>query len=375
MYLDRRARSEIARVAWRHRSPRRLWTLYSYAAGVATIRAILRVLHAIDDVLWPEIRRCRVERPVFLFANARSGTTFLHRLLSLDEERFAHFRLYQSIFCSVTAQRMVDALERADRRVPGRPLRRFVDWINRTFFRGWEGIHEMGIDVAEEDEALFVFCASSPSITLLVPWADELPSVRWFDEHPEPERRAFLDFYEDAIRRRLFAAGGDKTFLNKNALFAPRIRSVHERFPDARFIYLVRHPYESLASFVNMFYVKWVTHSPEIARNSPESRALARLAMDYLLYALDVRRSLAPDQLLVLRYDELVAAPRETVARIYTWLGVPMGGTFASRLDDELQRQREQGNGQRYSLEDFGLSREEVHAALAPVFEEFGFEP
>ena len=375
MYIDRRARAEIARVAWRHRSPRRVWTLATYSLGLLLLRGIGSLARRLDDLLWPEIAEQRIEQPVFLFANARSGTTFLHRLMSLDEERFAHFKLYQSFTWSVSVQRLVDALDRIDERVPGRPLHRAVQWIDRAVFSGWEGIHEMGLGQAEEDEALFALCLCSPSISLLLPFVDELPSVRWFDAHPAEDRHAFLDLYEDALRRRLFSAGGNRTFLDKNALFAPRVRSMHERFPDARFVYLIRHPYESLASFLDMFYVKWITHSPEIAKDSPESRALARLAMDYLRYALDARRFVPADRLLVVRYDELVGEPRATVERIYAWLGAPMSELFRDRLQEQVARRESYVSGHRYSLEAFGLSREDVYVELKAVFDEFGFEP
>ncbi|MBW2374202.1 MAG: hypothetical protein JRF70_16875, partial [Deltaproteobacteria bacterium] len=119
-----------------HWSLRRAWTWAGFALAFGLIRSVLWVARKVDDVQWPEIANQKVERPVFIFAIARSGTTLLHRLMSLDEERFASFKLYQSVFCAVSLRRLVDALERADRRLPGRPLRRCVDGINAIFFRG-----------------------------------------------------------------------------------------------------------------------------------------------------------------------------------------------------------------------------------------------
>jgi hypothetical protein len=374
MYVNRQILSEITSVARRHWSLRRAWTWAGFVLVFGFIRGVLWVARKVDDVLWPEIANQKVERPVFIFANARSGTTLLHRLMNLDEERFASFKLYQSLFCAVSLRRLVDALERADRRLPGRPLRRCVDGINAIFFRGWEGIHEMGIDKAEEDEGLFALCLQTPSVALLMPWLDELPSTCWFDYEPAEERDRFLDVYEDALRRHLFASGGGRTLLNKNALFAPRLRSILERFPDARFIYLILHPYDTLPSFLNMFHDTWSTHSPEIAKDSPEAQALARLAIDYLRYAIDCRKFIPADRLIVVRYDDLVADPRATVERIYAWLGVPIDDAFAARLREATRDQRTFVSEHRYSLEEFGLSREAIFQELKEVFAEFGFE-
>ena len=97
--------------------------------------------------------------------------------------------------------------------------------------------------------------------------------------------------------------------------------------------------------------------------------------MDYLRYALDARKYIPADQLLVLPYAELSAAPLATLERIYHWLGVPISEAFRSRLEQALAAQRSYTSPHRYSLEEFGLSREDVHVELKQVFDEFGFEP
>jgi hypothetical protein len=374
VYVNRQVLSEVASAARTHASPRRVWTWSGFAIVLVLIRSVVWIAQRIDDLFWPEIAAQPVDRPVFIFANARSGTSLLHRLLDLDRGRFASFKLYQSIFCAVSLRRLVGFLGRMDRRVPGRPLQRLVAWINATFFSGWEGIHEMGIDKVEEDEAIFAVNLQSPAIALLMPWVDELPASRWFDEQPEAERERFLDIYEDALRRHLFASGGGRILLNKSALLAPRLRSIFGRFPDARFIYLIRHPYDSLPSFLSMFHDKWATHSPEIPRDSSEARALGRLAMDYLRYGLECRKFIPEGRLLVVRYDDLVADPHLVVTRIYDWLGLPVGQDFSARVKAFLSAQQSYVSSHHYALEEFGLSREGVFRELKEVFAEFGFE-
>ena len=374
MYLNRTAVREIASVARRRLNPRRAWVWLCYAFAFFSIRGVLGMARRIDDLLWPDIAEQEIAQPVFIFGNARSGTTLLHRLMSRDEEHFASMKLYQSTFSAVSVRRSVEALERLDRRVPGRPLRRGVDLINRVVFSGWQGIHEMGIDQAEEDEAVFALCLMSPSVVLLLPYLDELRGLTSFDELPAEDRRGFMDFYADTLRRHLYASGGQRAFLNKNALFAPRVRTMFERFPDARFVYLVRHPFDAIPSFLSMFHSKWATHSPEIGTNSPEARALARLSIDYYRYALDCRKLIPDDQFITLRYDDLVADPRDTIESLYRRMGLALSPAFRARLEAELIGQRKFASGHGYSLEQFGLSEEEVFGELKDIFAEFGFE-
>jgi hypothetical protein len=375
MYLNRAALREITRVARQRRSPRRVWIWIGYALGFFSIRGVLRLSRWIDDLLWPEIARQKIEEPVFIFGNARSGTTLLHSLMSLDGERFASMKLYQSIFCAVSVHRSIEALDRFDERVPGRPLRRLVRLINRALFSGWEGIHEMGIDKVEEDESIFTFGLMTPAVVLILPFLDELEGLTSLDDLPAEERRRFMDYYEDALRRHLFASGGERIFLNKNALFAPRLRSMCERFPDARFVYLVRHPFDAIPSFLNMFHSKWITHSPEIGADSPAARALAHLAIDYYRRAIDCRKFIPEDRFITVRYDDLVAQPRKTVDALYRRLGIDMSPTFRARLDQALASERGFSSGHSYSLEQFGLTEEGIFEELPDIFAEFGFEP
>jgi hypothetical protein len=356
-------------------STRRLSVWLAYAVTFFCLRGVLRVAGWIDDRLWPEIAAQKVERPVFIFGNARSGTSLLHRLMSLDEEHFASMKLYQSIFCRVSIYRSVAALDRFDRRVPGRPLRRLVDWINRKVFSGWEEIHEMGIDAPEEDEAIFALSLMTPAVSLLLPYVDELPISTAFDGLPIEERRGFMDLYEDALKRHLFASGGQRAFLNKNALFAPRIQSMFERFPDARFVYLVRHPFQAIPSFLNMFHSKWVTHSPEIKPDSPEARALAQLAIAYYRYALDCRKVIPKDQFITIRYDDLTANPKQTIELLYEKLGMDMCPSFVAQLDQALHSHWSFKSGHSYSMQQFGLCEETLYDELRDIFEEFDFEP
>jgi hypothetical protein len=233
----------------------------------------------------------------------------------------------------------------------------------------------MGIDKAEEDEATFALAFQTPAINLFVPYPEELEQLNFFDLQPKEDRRRFMQFYREVVQRHLFANGPDKTFINKNVFFGARIRSVLEEFPDAIFVYMIRHPYEALPSFLNMWRDKWKVHSPEIDDESPQAKALVKLAFDYYRYALACRRHVPRNQFHVVSYDDLVADPRGTVERIYDKLGFEISPAFAQELDAATSKQRFYESTHEYSLEQFGLTKREVYEALRDVFDEFGFDP
>ena len=373
LHLHRAGAHEMWSAARDNLTFRRVQALMGLCAPIAIAHPITRAMGRLDDLLYPEWREQPTTEPVFIYANPRSGTTLLHRLLSYDRDRFATITITDMLVLSVSWMRMWRGIGELDARTTGFG-RKLLDRLNERTFTTWQdGIHEMGFDVPEEDEGTWVYCLHSVTFILLCPFLTRLPSLVWFDALDAPVRHRFLDYYEEVIRRLTYAKGAPQ-FLNKNVHFAPRVRSVHERFPHGAFVYLIRHPYQALPSFLSMWHEKWKTHSPEIGHDHPESVALAELAVAYLRYGLEAREFIAPDRFHLLRYDELVQDPRGVVEAIYAKYDWEMGDAFRVELGRATQRQRRHASSHEYSLEGFGLTPEWVYERLVDVFDEFEFE-
>jgi hypothetical protein len=366
--------AEVKAAFKRHMRLRRLPTWALFSSIYATVASGMKAATALDDKLHPGWRDQPIREPVFIIGNARSGTTMLHRLMTIDEETFSGMKLYQSSLNNVSVQRGLQALGRLDDKLPLHPMQAAIDQVNALMFTGWDGIHKLGIDQHEEDEATWALGMTSITVNLLVPYTEELNSMRFFDRMDPEFRARFMDFYEASIKRHLFATAPDKRFINKNVFFTPRVRSVVERMPDARFLYLVRDPAEALPSFLSMWWEKWVSHTPEIQKDGPEAKQLVQLAYDYYDYALGLLDELGPNQILVVRYDELTQDPDEEVHRIYDWLGIEMSPAFKQNLYDFTHAQRCYESAHEYTLEDFGLTRDEVYTGAKRFCERFGFK-
>lgn len=60
---------------------------------------------------------------------------------------------------------------------------------------------------------------------------------------------------------------------------------------------------------------------------------------------------------------------------LYGRLGLEMDEAFRQVLDQEAAEARQYTSRHHYSLEEYGLSREQLYRELREVFEEYGFEP
>ena len=74
------------------------WPLFLLVQAINGLGLLL------DYLLFPDFRRVQVREPLFVVGVPRSGTTFLHRLLAMDE-RFTTTALWELLFATSITQR------------------------------------------------------------------------------------------------------------------------------------------------------------------------------------------------------------------------------------------------------------------------------
>jgi len=250
-----------------------------------------------------------------------------------------------------------------------------LDRFERRVFRGWDGIHTVGLNRAEECEMLWVYPLFSPALYGLVPYPDLLPRARYVDKLPARKRKRVMRYYRGILKRHLYNDGGERTYLGKNVFLTGRLRSVMETFPDARFVHMVRHPFEEIPSFLSMFTAVWKAHSPDIPFDSPQAQQFARVPIDYYKDMLEILDSPEGDRIITVRYDELVTEPRAVVERIYDHLDLAIEAPFRERLEEATAKSRTYKSRHTYSLGQYGLDEAELYEDLEAVFKRYGFEP
>ncbi|MDH3200891.1 MAG: sulfotransferase [Myxococcales bacterium] len=373
MYVNKEGLREIRDVLFKRPTVGRLVTTAWIGSLYMTIRQATVGFRALDELIHPEYRDQKIDKPVFVFANPRSGTTLVHRLISMDDEVFTTIKLYQTIFPSVTATRTFKRLVEVAQTSVGGVLNRVYEFFNNPLESRWTEVHHLSLDQPEEDVCTLLWSLQSPALGLLFPFMDDLQSQTWLDRQSPEQRAAFMDCYESTLKRHVYEAGG-KRFLNKNVFFAPSVRSMYGRFPDAAFVYLIRNPIDGLPSFLNMFYQAWKAHSPSIRPDGEEIQALKQLGYDYYRYALECRREIPKNQFIVIRYEDLVRDPKSTILGLYGRLDMPVSEAFEAKLDEAIKVHRDWESSRDFGLDFFGVTPEEVYSELRDVFEEFGYE-
>jgi hypothetical protein len=193
------------------------------------------------------------------------------------------------------------------------------------------------------------------------------------DREPEDVRKNVMDFYESCIKRFLYAADGSRTYLAKNVMSTGRFKTLLQRFPDARVVYVARHPYEAVPSFASMFTAMYKLHSPDMPDNAPPKKAWAQLGIDYFKYSQEMKKVIPPSQFIELKYDDLLNDPQAAVLKVYGHFNWQPSDKFLELLGQEQARNKNYKSTHEYTLEQYGFTKQDICRELGDIMDELGF--
>ena len=356
-------------------SPKRLlihFMVLILLSGWALYHAICMEL---DKVFFPRYKKTQIKNPVFIVGNARSGTTLFQRLLSEDEDNFIYFKGWEVLFPALIQKKIIAAFTTALQWVFPNLEERYVKFEEgRT--KEINQMRPVGLTKQEEDEFLMIISFASPVITMLFPYLDELNYMTAFDERvPAEKRQKFMRFYRECVLRQLYFHGGTRTLVSKNPSFVMKMRSLAEEFPDAKFVYMMRNPFETIPSLLDLLRILWEKLGMDMKSKHIE-KALSTLAADLVhdyKYAMEVLDEWPEDRYAIVEYNELTADVKATVEKVYDKLNLSISPAFEQKLNAELDRQKQYHSSHAYSIQEFGLSESKVYEELSDIIKRFNY--
>jgi omega-hydroxy-beta-dihydromenaquinone-9 sulfotransferase len=326
----------------------------------------------LDDILFPAHKTQPIEKPLFILGNLRSGSTFLHRLLSRDAETFTSLTTWDIYLTpSVTQKKITQFVSRFDKKL-GNPLHRLLYEFDRRTL-GQFRIHRISFFQPEEDENVLLHIWDSFWVSFLFPFMDELPNYQHFDEAlPLERKRRIMAFYKSMLQRHLYATG-KKYFVAKNPAFSPKIETLLEFFPDARIIYLARNPLDMLPSTVS-----WINYARRVFTDPKEKYLyldeIVDLTRHWYRYPLEFLDAHPSPRHLILNYDDLIQRPEQVMRSFYEQFGYPDKPGLDDIVDQAVKETLCFNSDHVYSYEEMGFTREQIVELYPDIFERFRFD-
>lgn len=268
----------------------------------------------------PVLDSTAVEPPLFVLGSWRSGTTFLHNLLSQDE-RFAAPDLYQTMYPRTfrLSRWWWEPMLRM-----GLPRKRFMDNVEQSFS-----------EPAEDEMAIGILSRRSNMLAWTFP-RNEARYERYltFEGTTDREQAEFKNALKYFVRKVQQRAG--RPLILKSPNHTARIRLLLETFPEAKFLHIRRHPYNVFRSFRHMARQVIPVWGLQKYDDDAIDEMIVRLYRK-LNEAYFAQRDLIPaGRLHEIAYEDLAAAPRAKIEEIYEALNLPDFRQMKPALDAYL---------------------------------------
>jgi len=327
----------------------------------------------LDEVFYPAYHDIKIKQPVFIIGNPRSGTTFLQRLLAKDSHSFICMRTWEIFGAPSILMRKIFHRAAKISRAIGVPISKRIKRLERLWQES-DVIHRLAIRAPEEDENLFIHIFSTMKIWSFAAMIDEVyPYIYHEDKISLEDKQRIMDFYESCIQRHLFDhRGAEKHYLSKNPNFSPMIDTLLTKFPDAKFIYLIRNPLDAVPSHISLKEREW-----QMLGSPLEEYACRDFILDaseyWYTYPLQKLKELPENQAVVVKFGDLVSNAEDTVKRIYNRFGFSVSPGYLKILQQETIRARNHQSQHKYSLSEMGVNREQLRERFKDVMLEFDY--
>ncbi len=352
-------------------SPKRLlfliFVLFAYPIWVLS----LRTAYLLDNIFYPEYMHQEIKQPIFIIGNFRSGTTFLHRLL-LKDGQFTSFKAYEIyVTPSIVQRRLLQWVLWLNSFI-GNPIRKIVDAVE-NYGAKYSHIHNIRLTEAEEDDQLLFHIWSTYSLLAFFPFPKLIKNYIYYDKDTSDDQKARdMTYYYDVLKRHIYASGG-KRLISKNPPQSSKVRTLHQKFPDAKFINIVRNPLKVIPSSVSMFSAHCQTYGdPEDEYTLQDT--MIEQGKHWYLYPHQYLKRLPAEQYAVVRYKDLVEDPKAAIETIYQHFGIQLSQEYAKTLQREAEKAKSYKSKHKYSLQAMGLSQKRIAKEFSAADSQYGFD-
>ncbi|MDG5485390.1 sulfotransferase family protein [Mycolicibacterium gadium] len=308
----------------------------------------------------PEVAEMRIERPIFIVGQVRTGTTILYELLAQDPDARAPLTWEVDAPCPPPESATYDI----DPRIEDS---RQIQEMMTSIVPDLKAMHPIGPLLAQEcvritgmDYKSFIFPTMYrvPSYAQWLLRADMASAYQW--------HRRFLQHLQSRIP------------VNRWVVKSPghiwALDAMVKEYPDARVIQTHRDPLRTIAS-VSSLARTLRTFAAEPTPIEEVAREWAEYVIDGLDRSIDARESgiIPASQVVDVQYQSFAADPIAAVAAAYDRLGLPFRAEAENSMRRFLAAQpAHEHGGHHYTFAQTGLNENELRERTARYQEYFG---
>ena len=310
----------------------------------------------------PEVAEQRIERPLFVLGLPRTGTTIFYELLAQDpnhrwpityevEQPIPPVR-EESLFTDPRIAVVDKQMDEVEKLAPG-----------------FRAIHDMGATLPQE-------CIAMTSLYFMcVMWGASffIPS---YDEWLREQDGAGAYRWHRMFLQHLQVDYSKPRWLLKTPGHLPFIHTIVDEYPRAAFVQTHRDPMQVIASMASLSCAlrsAFSDHIDPVQTGVNETAHYARLLKAGMEQRDRIEAQEGPGRFFDVRFEDILNRPIEIIEELYGHFGFEWNSDIRDRMHSYLQnRPREKHSKHSYTLEEFGLSREQHGPLFAEYCQRFG---
>jgi len=326
-------------------------------------------LWALDDLLFFPYRAVKIVNPIFLVGGFRTGSTSLHRALSLDSKKYISPRIIELALPFLSIHLFLDALEYCDKQFGTSFITRIEKKFHDILGKETMARHPMYYYEAEEDDILHAaWHLSGWYIGTMFPDTEAWIASGQMAKFPAAEREKQFVFYERAMQKVMWRRGEGRTLLSKSHLIE-FMGTLEEKMPGATFVGTVRNPKDTFVSWYGLAQAASKVMSAGWCLETKDAVAVHMRFWDlFSAKEMSFFSNKSDKNKILISFKDYIADQEATVRKIYKSMGVEVDGAFAKALEEDAQRHKSYKEKREYvndSLEELGTSSKQVEERMS----------
>jgi omega-hydroxy-beta-dihydromenaquinone-9 sulfotransferase len=285
----------------------------------------------IELVFTRKIKKHKITKdPIFVLGFYRSGTSFTHEFLSQDP-RLGYHTNYQMILPEImlTTERFMAP---------------FFDFICRTF-NIQDPVHRVRMSFkypGEEDGTMTTFLNPRGA-----QWGYFFPKKMMehfkkyvlFETIDDKEKKAWMDDMM-FIHKKISIANKGKQLIFKSPPNTARVELLLSQYPNAKFIFIHRNPYEVYSSNKSFWKVTHRIYALGSYKNVNTDEIIFETYSKMMDKYVAERHLIPHGQLIEVAYDDMLKAPLDTMKSIYKTLSLADFSEIEDTMKTYLEKQK-----------------------------------
>jgi hypothetical protein len=332
-------------------------------SGIIILHIIVSLGLILDHIFFPALRRASIEAPIVIVGNPRSGTTFLQRFMVANGFG-AGMRVWKMIFPSLVLQALVKPLLPLLEKIS--PARHHI-----------QAAHETNLTAIETDDPslLFRYFDGLFLYGFFLAWAKKDPKDM-FD--PIIRDTSIRDFtWLDVMWKRNLVGEKQNRMVAKIFSLGIRVPQFLLRFPDAKILYLVRDPLQTIPSTLSLVtgvldgrFGFW--NLPDEKRRQFIERLYSAFLDLNLRFHSDYIKGILPQKnVMIVTFHRIMYDFENLMNDINRFVDVTASKGLIEKIKNTAEKQKNFKSKHVYNLDKFGLSEEKIRKDYALIYETF----